>query len=490
MRSDARLRDDVRLDLIYDDRTRFGSALSGLCDRLIHRTCKPALVSNARSLGPGTRARVAACFADQALGSLYERPGHLREECRHPDADAVRPAGLVAEVGVHRRIVLTDVHWSELSACIHGLVDPKHASRSPSAMRLRERLADAGALTDAPAPARMAADGITFVGHATVAIEHAGVRLLFDPFLLPPSTDDPRGYRPLLAAELAPDAVFITHSHPDHYDLGSLLRFGPDTPIYVPSVERESLLTIDMRMRLEQIGFRAVRTLAWGEDVQVGPHRVFAEPLFGEQPSDDEVLHPELRNVGNAYVVDHPGCRVALVADAGRDHLGASVAQASEWRRRFGDIDVVLGGYRAWRLWPIQYPTTSVARYLLFVPASRWGVSMQIMNDANDLLELAARCGARWVIPYANGGAPWYWRRGLGPSADAPGASLADFDPDLSAVTEASRARGTGSLARLLILHPGERVVIDRDRASVPVASAGGRWPYRRAPDADEVARG
>lgn len=478
----ARLRDDVRLDLIYDDRTPFGSALSGLCDRLVHRTCKPVLVSDPSSLGPSSRARVAACFADGALGSLYERPGHLREQCRHPDADAVRPARLVAEIGGRERIQLSDMRWSELSPCIDGLVDPKRASRSPTAMRLRERLAEAGALTDAPAHARTAADGITFVGHATVAIEHAGVRLLFDPFLMPPSIDDPPGYRPLLAAELAPDAVFITHSHPDHYDLGSLLRFGSDTPIYVPNVERESLLTIDMRMRLEQIGFRAVRTLAWGEHVQVGPHRVFAEPLLGEQPSDDEVLHPELRNVGNTYVVEHSGCRVALLADAGRDHLGASVAQASAWRRRFGDIDVVLGGYRAWRLWPIQYPTTSVARYLLFVPPSRWGSSMQIMNDADDLLELGSRCGARWVIPYANGGAPWYWRRGLGPAADAPGASLAAFDPDLSVLIEACQARRRETRPRLLILHPGERVVIDRHGASVPIAVAGGCWPYRRAP--------
>jgi L-ascorbate metabolism protein UlaG (beta-lactamase superfamily) len=487
--SHLRLRDDVRLEVFYDDRTRFGSALSGLCDRLVHHTCKPALVDDVASLGSSSRARVAACFGDGALGSLYERPGRLREECRHPDADAVLPRRLVAEIG-GRRVQLSDVCWSELAPSIDGIVDPKRAARSPTAMRLRQSLADAGALTDARQHARVAADGITFVGHATVAIEHAGVRLLFDPFLMPPSSDDPRDYRPLLASELAPDAVFITHSHPDHYDLGSLLRLGADTPIYVPCVERESLLAIDMRMRLEQLGFRAVRALAWGQHVQVGPHRVFGEPLLGEQPTDGEVLHPELRNVGNTYVVEHPGCRVALLADAGRDALGSSVAQATEWRRRFGDIDVVLGGYRAWRLWPIQYPTTSVARYLLFVPPSRWGSSMQIMNDADDLLELAARCGARFVVPYANGGAPWYWRRGLGPAADASGASLAAFDPDLSALTDACAARRSDTRAQLVILRPGERLVVDGRGASEPIAGAGGHWPYRHAPAVDEVCRG
>jgi len=60
--------------------------------------------------------------------------------------------------------------------------------------------------------------------------------------------------------------VFITHCHPDHYDLGTLLRFGHDVPIWVPEVARESILSIDMRARLEQLGFTRVRTLRWGDE--------------------------------------------------------------------------------------------------------------------------------------------------------------------------------------------------------------------------------
>ena len=57
--------------------------------------------------------------------------------------------------------------------------------------------------------------------------------------------------------------VIVTHSHPDHFDLATLLRLGRATPIVVPEVPRESLLAMDMAARLRQLGFAAVRTRNW-----------------------------------------------------------------------------------------------------------------------------------------------------------------------------------------------------------------------------------
>ena len=340
----------------------------------------------------------------------------------------------------------------------------------------------AGAFTSQPGLQPRCGLGVTFVGHATVAIQSAATCILFDPYLLPPCPGTPTGYRPLFPAELAPHAVFITHSHPDHYDLGSLLRLGADTPIYVPYVERESLLAIDMCTRLRQLGFGHVTVLRWGEEVQVGPHRVTAYPFYGEQPTDSEVLHPEVRNVGNVYVVASHDRRVALLADAGRDRAG-DCRQLATWERHaVGPVDTVIGGYRAWRLHPVQYLSTSVARYALFVPPHKWGQRLQIMNDADDLLEVATRWSARWVIPYANGGAPWYWDLGLGPRLDGTASDNdRDFDPDLYAIAEACERRHHAAQRwpQVVALHPGEQLQFsDTSTTAVRVCVKDHIWPF------------
>lgn len=74
---------------------------------------------------------------------------------------------------------------------------------------------------------------LTWLGHATVLIEMAGIRLLTDPFLrdrLGPlrrhgPTPDPSILGPI-------DAVLISHAHPDHFDRTSL-RSLPGRPMLI-----------------------------------------------------------------------------------------------------------------------------------------------------------------------------------------------------------------------------------------------------------------
>lgn len=456
-----RLRDDVRLFIDHRDGTRFGSALTGTLDRLMQRVCMPIAghLAQGHEPSPAESAELMArCLGPQALGALFERPGRLREECLYPRPEDVVPASLhVSGPGVAGpAIPLPAACLPDLANWIGELAHLGAAPRDPVARALWDALHARAALTDREAPEPLDADGLTLVGHATVSIQQGGTRVLFDPFLLAPAGVDDE-VRPLTAAQLRPHAVFITHSHPDHYDLGSLLRLGADTPIYVPVVERESLLSVDMATRLRALGFRRVHALAWGQHAVVGPHRVQAHPFFGEQPSDGEFLHAHARNAGNVYVVDSGGARVALVADAGRDHGGSTVELAAALRGSQGAVDVVLGGYRAWRTLPIRLLGTSVARYMLSIPREQWGRRLQLMNDADDLLETASRWGARTVVPYANGGAPWYWRIGLGPrpgsKSDDP-----DFDPSDAHVRRAqARRAGSGEpTPHVAWLRPGQ----------------------------------
>jgi L-ascorbate metabolism protein UlaG (beta-lactamase superfamily) len=78
-------------------------------------------------------------------------------------------------------------------------------------------------------------DTVTWWGHATVAIDVAGARLLTDPLLGPrvgflrwAHSPPPSG----LAERV--DAVLLSHPHRDHLDLPSLARFAPGTRFIVP----------------------------------------------------------------------------------------------------------------------------------------------------------------------------------------------------------------------------------------------------------------
>ncbi len=96
--SSLRLREDVHLGVVYDDRTPFGSGLSGLSDALIQRTCAPLQAAVSREGWAKVEARsdewMNRIMSPSGLGALYEGPETLREECIYPLADHVVPAGL------------------------------------------------------------------------------------------------------------------------------------------------------------------------------------------------------------------------------------------------------------------------------------------------------------------------------------------------------------------------------------------------------------
>lgn len=110
--------------------------------------------------------------------------------------------------------------------------------------------------------------GLTYVGHATVAIELEGVRFLTDPLLLarvgPFRLPEPA----LDAARMpSPNAVLVSHGHLDHLHLPSLRQLDRSTSVLVP---------LGLRRRLVREGFRDVRELGPGDATEVGGVRVRA----------------------------------------------------------------------------------------------------------------------------------------------------------------------------------------------------------------------
>lgn len=108
---------------------------------------------------------------------------------------------------------------------------------------------------------------VSYVGHATILIETAGVRLLTDP-LLGNYVGPLRRQAPLPDLGSEPlDAVMISHLHGDHFNLPSLKKLGRDTRLIVPKGAAPYL-------RLRR--FHNVEEIEQGETVSVGDLRITA----------------------------------------------------------------------------------------------------------------------------------------------------------------------------------------------------------------------
>ena len=111
---------------------------------------------------------------------------------------------------------------------------------------------------------------IWFLGHATVAVDLDGTRVLTDPLLRGRiSALMRRGPLPLATLTHPVDAVLISHMHQDHLDLPSLRQLGPDVRLLVP--RRAGAF-------LARNGFRAARELRAGDDATVGSVQIVATP--------------------------------------------------------------------------------------------------------------------------------------------------------------------------------------------------------------------
>jgi len=121
-----------------------------------------------------------------------------------------------------------------------------------------------GALDDYRAPR------IWFLGHATVAIDLDGVRILTDPLLRGRVAGLMRRH-PVPQAVLTSsiNAVLVSHMHQDHLDVPSLRQLGTGMRLLVPHGAGRFLA---------RHGFGYAREMRAGDVLEVGPVRVLATP--------------------------------------------------------------------------------------------------------------------------------------------------------------------------------------------------------------------
>jgi L-ascorbate metabolism protein UlaG (beta-lactamase superfamily) len=151
---------------------------------------------------------------------------------------------------------------------------------------------------------------VTYVGHATVLIEIAGIRILTDPFLR--STLGPlQRHGPAPDAEaLEVDAVVISHGHRDHFDRPSLESLPGSPTIVVP---RGLAAALAQRGKPRGARSRAVLELAAGDAIAIDETTIRA---VGARHWISPGA-PKAQPVGYVIESPAPGLRVYFAGDTG-----------------------------------------------------------------------------------------------------------------------------------------------------------------------------
>jgi L-ascorbate metabolism protein UlaG (beta-lactamase superfamily) len=178
---------------------------------------------------------------------------------------------------------------------------------------------------------------VTFVGHATVLIQMAGLNILTDPVwsdrASPFSLAGPKRVQsPGVAFEALPkiDLVLISHNHYDHLDLPTLRRLDArDQPQVIVPLGNKALVSSAMPAS-------RVSEHDWGDSVALkGGASVHVEPMLhasGRSPFDQQAT------LWAAYVVQAGSIKIYHVGDAG--YGDGAMYQVTG--RKYGGFDLAI----------------------------------------------------------------------------------------------------------------------------------------------------
>ena len=128
---------------------------------------------------------------------------------------------------------------------------------------------------------------VTFVGHTSILLRTAGARILTDPLLRNLLRSPNRAFD-LTRLDLT--AICCTHSHWDHCDVETLLRFDKQIPIIIPRVHQATAFNPPIVPVLRRLGFRDIRELDPWQSQQLGDVELILIPFHGEQDEPGAVI--------------------------------------------------------------------------------------------------------------------------------------------------------------------------------------------------------
>ena len=223
---------------------------------------------------------------------------------------------------------------------------------------------------------------VTFFTNAMVMLESADTRVLCDPWV---TFDDvsASGFfnfpRCTLTREdvagLRPDFIYVTHTHPDHFDPPTLALFDPATPILVADYQHNFTAR-----NVAALGFTDVRIVPKDGSLPLnGEDEVWMEPAAGS-PEVDSVAVFRLAGL------------TAVNANDNVFHRD----QALDLRERVGGIDIGLLPSGAHGPWPMFFENYS--------PEEKAELAAgRARKQKDDFCSYIEAFSPRWVVPIAGG---------------------------------------------------------------------------------------
>ncbi|MBX3560406.1 MAG: MBL fold metallo-hydrolase [Sphingomonas sp.] len=287
--------------------------------------------------------------------------------------------------------------------------DPPRRSRPGGFLRSmvtsdeRARWPDSAPVTPTVPPQRVEEDAmrVTWIGHATVLVQTAGLNILTDPIwsdrASPFSFAGPRRARaPGVRFDDLPkiDLVLVSHNHYDHLDLATLRRLWErDRPTIVTSLGNDTILRragIDVQAR------------DWGGRVTLGDRtQVIVER---NHHWSSRWFVDRNRALWSAFTVLTPSGNIFFVGDTGWGG-GAWVREAAR-RGPFRLAIIPIGAYEPRDFMRANHidPAEAVEMFEILRPERaigvHWGTFQLSFEDIDaPRLELAARLRARHIAP-------------------------------------------------------------------------------------------
>ena len=228
-------------------------------------------------------------------------------------------------------------------------------------------------------PARVAGAvlRISYVGHASMLVQTAGLNILLDPvwskrvspfrFVGPKRVNDPG----ILFSDLPPiDVVLVSHGHYDHLDLATLSRLAAaHRPRVVTPLGNDTI----MRNHDSAI---AAEAYDWGDQVNIGKGVVVT--LVPTRHWSARNLSDRNMSLWASFVIEAPGGRIYFVADSGYGD-GGHFRRA---RERHG---------------PLRVAILPIGAY-----EPRWFMRDQHMNPA-EAVQAFIDCGAELALGHHHG---------------------------------------------------------------------------------------
>ncbi|MBM3583560.1 MAG: MBL fold metallo-hydrolase [Alphaproteobacteria bacterium] len=179
-----------------------------------------------------------------------------------------------------------------------------------------------------PGPVKELHVRIGFVGHASIAVDTRGIRVLSDPWWSGPCFGTQWWVHPAPALDLVrardPDFIYISHGHHDHLHFGTLQRLPKTAKVLVGRELDLAASTRDAGFETIELDARVPTEIAPSVHVEIAP-----------------------THAGDSYMMIADGTSTCLnLNDALHAAPDAVVARTiDDLRARYGRVDYVFCGY-------------------------------------------------------------------------------------------------------------------------------------------------